>query len=55
MQKVYCRLNRPLPYDPELRGHRNNNIFRMASYRVRTAGISQIRTTFSGEMELSSE
>ncbi|EGZ27306.1 hypothetical protein PHYSODRAFT_469825, partial [Phytophthora sojae] len=55
MRKVYSRLNLPLPYDPELRGHRINNIFRMANYRVRTVGISQIRTTFSGEMELSSE
>ncbi|EGZ23268.1 hypothetical protein PHYSODRAFT_478832 [Phytophthora sojae] len=51
MQKVYSRLNLPLPYDPELREHRINNIFRMANYRVRTVGISQIRTTFSGGME----
>ncbi|KAE9059926.1 hypothetical protein PF010_g30420 [Phytophthora fragariae] len=52
MQKVYSRLNLPLPYDPVLRGVRINNIFRMANYRVRTVGISQIRTTFSGDLEL---
>ncbi|ETN16130.1 hypothetical protein PPTG_06346 [Phytophthora nicotianae INRA-310] len=52
VQKVYSRLNLPLPYDPELRGLRLNNLFRMANYRVRTVGISQIRTTFSGEMEV---
>eukprot|EP00644_Phytophthora_capsici_P002889 jgi/Phyca11/129553/e_gw1.85.126.1 len=54
IQKVYSRLNLPLPYDPELRGLRINNMFRMANYRVRTVGISQIRTTFSGEMEMHS-
>jgi hypothetical protein len=41
----------PLPYDPEVRGRRLNNIFRLADYRVRTVGISQIRSTFSGELE----
>lgn len=51
MQKVYSRLNLPLPYDPELRGLRINNIFRLCNYRVRTVGISQIYTTFAGEME----
>ncbi|KAE8958335.1 hypothetical protein PF005_g33749 [Phytophthora fragariae] len=52
MQKVYSRLNLPLPYDPNIRGRRISNVFRIANYRVRTVGISQIRTTFSGEMEL---
>ncbi|KAE8976750.1 hypothetical protein PR003_g14381 [Phytophthora rubi] len=52
MQKVYSRLNLPLPYDPNIRGCRISNVFRIANYRVRTVGISQIRTTFSGEMEL---
>ncbi|KAG1711902.1 hypothetical protein DVH05_009143 [Phytophthora capsici] len=51
IQKVYCRLNLPLPYDPELRGRRLNNLFRLANYRLRTVGISQIRTTFSGVLE----
>ncbi|ETN02259.1 hypothetical protein PPTG_16507 [Phytophthora nicotianae INRA-310] len=51
IQKVYHRLNLPLPYDPELRGVRIDNLFRMCNYRVRTVGISQIRTTFLGETE----
>jgi hypothetical protein len=52
MQKVYSRLNLPLPYNPDLRGLRLNNIFRMTNYLVQTVGISQIRTTFSGDMDL---
>ncbi|EGZ20042.1 hypothetical protein PHYSODRAFT_354259 [Phytophthora sojae] len=52
VQKVYSRLNLPLPHEPALRGLRLNNLFRLANYRVRTVGISQIRTTFAGEMEL---
>ncbi|KAE8889591.1 hypothetical protein PF007_g12368 [Phytophthora fragariae] len=55
VQKVYSRLNLPLPYDPELRGLRLNNLFRMANFRVRTVGISQIRTTFAGDMEMPSQ
>lgn len=53
VQKVYSRLNLPLPYDQKLRGLRLNNLFRMANYRVRTVGISEIRTTFTGAMEIS--
>ncbi|ETN11224.1 hypothetical protein PPTG_10171 [Phytophthora nicotianae INRA-310] len=34
IQKVYCRLNLPLPYDPELRGMRLDNLFRLVNYRV---------------------
>jgi hypothetical protein len=30
---------------------RLNSLFRLANYRVRTVGISQIRTTFAGEMD----
>eukprot|EP00644_Phytophthora_capsici_P004611 jgi/Phyca11/63009/gw1.19.396.1 len=41
--KVYSRLNLPLPYNPEVRGERINNLFRLANYRVRTVGVSQIR------------
>jgi hypothetical protein len=52
IQKVYSRLNLPLPYDPTLRGLQLNNMFCLTNYRVRTVGISQIRTTFSGEMNL---
>jgi hypothetical protein len=51
IQKVFSRLNLPLPYDQELRGMRLNSLFRLANYRVRTVGISQIRTTFAGEMD----
>ncbi|KAE9083708.1 hypothetical protein PF010_g21108 [Phytophthora fragariae] len=50
IQKVYSRLNLPLPYDQKLRGMRLTNMFRMANFRVRTVGISQIRTTFTGSM-----
>ncbi|EGZ07114.1 hypothetical protein PHYSODRAFT_530641 [Phytophthora sojae] len=46
VRKVYNRLNLPLPYDPDLQGMRLNNLFRMANYRVRTVGISEIETTF---------
>ncbi|KAE9302157.1 hypothetical protein PF008_g22559 [Phytophthora fragariae] len=52
VQKVYSRINLPLPYDPDLRGMRLNNLFRMANYRVRTVGISEIKTTFAGVMEM---
>jgi hypothetical protein len=51
IQKVFSRLNLPLPYDQELRRMRLNSLFRLANYRVRTVGISQIRTTFAGEMD----
>ncbi|KAE9071735.1 hypothetical protein PF010_g25753 [Phytophthora fragariae] len=52
VQKIYSRINLPLPYDPDLRGMRLNNLFRMANYRVRTVGISEIKTTFAGVMEM---
>ncbi|KAE8887874.1 hypothetical protein PF003_g28198 [Phytophthora fragariae] len=52
MQKVYSRLKLPLPYDPKLRSLRLDNLFRMANYRVQTVGISHIRTSFAGEMEV---
>ncbi|ETP21260.1 hypothetical protein F441_05159 [Phytophthora nicotianae CJ01A1] len=51
-QKVYSRLNLPLPYDPELRGLQISNMFRLVNFRVRTVEISQIRSTFSGDMEM---
>ncbi|KAG2781716.1 hypothetical protein PC129_g5378 [Phytophthora cactorum] len=54
VQKVYSRLNLLLPYNPEISGVRICNLFRMANYRVRTVGISQIRTTFSGAIEVPS-
>lgn len=39
IQKVYSRLNLPLPYDPDLRGLQISSMFRLANYRVRTVGI----------------
>ncbi|ETP23156.1 hypothetical protein F441_03681 [Phytophthora nicotianae CJ01A1] len=47
IEKVYHRLLLPLPYDPERRRLQLSNMFRLANYRVRTTGISQIRTIFS--------
>ncbi|KAE8911795.1 hypothetical protein PF010_g5490 [Phytophthora fragariae] len=52
VQKIYSRLNLPLPYNPKFRGLCLENLFRMANYRVRTVGNSQIRTTFAGELEV---
>ncbi|KAG3141690.1 hypothetical protein PI126_g15371 [Phytophthora idaei] len=53
IQKVYSHLNLPLTYDQKLRGLRLNDLFRLTNYRVRTAGISEFRTTFTGAMEMS--
>ncbi|KAE8886247.1 hypothetical protein PF007_g25559 [Phytophthora fragariae] len=52
VQKVYSRFNLPHPYDADERGMRIGNLFRLANYRVRTVGISEIKTTFSGAMEM---
>ncbi|KAG3091680.1 hypothetical protein PI125_g17355 [Phytophthora idaei] len=46
VEKVYHRLLLPLPYEPERRRLMLSNIFHLANYRVRTSGISQIRTMF---------
>ncbi|KAJ8566614.1 hypothetical protein ON010_g6510 [Phytophthora cinnamomi] len=46
IEKVYHRLLVPLPYDKSKRRQRLDNLFRLANYRVRTVGISEIRTTF---------
>ncbi|ETI30579.1 hypothetical protein, variant 1 [Phytophthora nicotianae P1569] len=46
IEKVYHRLLLPLPYNQDLRRRRLDNLFRLANYRVRTVGISEIRTTF---------
>lgn len=45
IEKVYHRLPLPLPYDTNKRKQRLDNLFRLSNYRVRTVGISQIRTT----------
>ncbi|KAG9406868.1 hypothetical protein AC1031_003197 [Aphanomyces cochlioides] len=46
VSKVYRQLLLPLPYDPELRGLRLNNMFRLYNLRVRRTGISQIKNVF---------
>ncbi|OWZ00822.1 hypothetical protein PHMEG_00027907, partial [Phytophthora megakarya] len=46
VEKVYHRLLLPLPYNRDQRQLRLDNLFRMSNYRVRTVGISEIRTTF---------
>ncbi|KAE9025221.1 hypothetical protein PF011_g3129 [Phytophthora fragariae] len=43
VEKVYHRLLLPLPYNPERRRLLLSNAFRLANYKVRTTGVSQIR------------
>jgi hypothetical protein len=47
LEKVYKRLLIPLPYNPKLRAKRLENITRLCNFRVRSMGISQIRTVFN--------
>jgi hypothetical protein len=46
IEKVWRQLALPLPFNPEIRQRRLNNLFRLWNFRVRTTGISQIRSTF---------
>jgi hypothetical protein len=46
MEKPFQRLKCALPYDPEVRRVRLCNIFKLYNLRVRTTGISQIRSVF---------
>ena len=46
--KVYRILERKLPFNPHQRGQRLKNLFMLYNYRVRTTGISQIRSVFFG-------
>ncbi|ETI33759.1 hypothetical protein F443_19591 [Phytophthora nicotianae P1569] len=46
IEKVYHRLLLPLPYNQDLRQRRLDNLFRLANYRVRSVGISEMRTAF---------
>lgn len=46
VEKVWRQLLLPLPFNPDVRRRRLNNILRLWNYRVRTTGISQIRNTF---------
>ena len=39
-------IDAPVPYNPECRALRLNNIFRLYNFRVRRTGISQIKTVF---------
>ncbi|KAF1786367.1 hypothetical protein GQ600_27044 [Phytophthora cactorum] len=50
--KVYSRLNLPLPYDQNAADSDSTIYSGWLNYRVRTVGISQIRTTFRGDMEM---
>lgn len=50
VDKVFHWLHMPLLYDPSLWRTWLNNIFRLANFRVRRVGISQIMRTFGGEM-----
>ena len=44
--KVYRILQRKLPYNPIIRGRRLTILMLLYNYRVRTTGISQIRSYF---------
>ncbi|KAH9181972.1 hypothetical protein AeNC1_016051, partial [Aphanomyces euteiches] len=44
--KVYRTLMLPLPYNPQVRARRLAVIYRLYNYRVRSTGISQIRSVF---------
>ncbi|KAF0704829.1 hypothetical protein AaE_014738 [Aphanomyces astaci] len=43
---VYRTLGLPLPYSPTVRARRLSTIYRLYNYRVRSTGISQIRSVF---------
>ncbi|EGZ08177.1 hypothetical protein PHYSODRAFT_526823, partial [Phytophthora sojae] len=45
--KCFRRLQLPLPFDPDKRARLLWNIYHLYNLRVRTTGISQIRTVFA--------
>ena len=45
--KAFRQLQLPLPFNQNTRQMRLHNIFRLYNFRVRTTGISQIKTTFN--------
>lgn len=45
VEKVYYRVLLPLPSKKKERSNQLDNFFRLSNYRVRTVGISHIRTT----------
>jgi hypothetical protein len=46
IEKAYRQLLQKLPYNPEVRKIRIDNIFRLWNIRVRTTGISEVLNTF---------
>eukprot|EP01038_Epipyxis_sp_PR26KG_P017879 gene17879-24991_t len=46
VEKVYRQLLLPLPFDQDVRSRRLETIYRLYNYRVRTTGISQIKSYF---------
>ena len=46
VEKVYRRLLQKLPFDQDVRARRLDVIYRLFNFRVRTTGISQIRSYF---------
>ena len=46
VEKVYQRLAKPLTFDPTVRARRLDIMFRLYNFRVRTTGVSQIRSVF---------
>ena len=46
VEKPYRRLLEKLPFDQKKRGRRIRNMFRLYNFRVRSTGISQIRSYF---------
>jgi hypothetical protein len=48
VEKAFRRLLMPLPYNPHVRQLRLLNIHKLYNFRVRTTGISQIRSHFFG-------
>lgn len=55
IEKVYGRLQCLLPFRPEQRAVRLENIFRLSNYRVRTTGISQIANSFRCRCDVCSQ
>ncbi|OWZ16618.1 hypothetical protein PHMEG_0009563 [Phytophthora megakarya] len=51
IEKVYHRLRMPLSHDKDKCSICLKNLFRLANYRVRTVGISQIGPTFIHDRE----
>jgi hypothetical protein len=48
-EKIFRQLQLPLPFQPEVRALRLNTVCRLYNYRVRTTGISEIRSVYYGQ------